>query len=95
LHFNAEPYTSAHTGRHSLCGYKKCPWRIAYATHNSVLNPQQHQMQQDKVMLLTIQQTWEELTILHFFFKILIQIHTAVNIIHQNVQTSETLPAGM
>jgi hypothetical protein len=66
-----------------------------YATHSSVLNPQQHQMQQDKVMLLTTTQyTWERLTVLHFF-KILTQIHTAVNILHQNVRTSETLPAGM
>lgn len=70
----AEHYTSAHTRRH-----KNCPWRIVYATHNSVLNPQQHQMQQDKVMLLTtIQYTWKRLTVLHFFKKILIQIHTAV-----------------
>ena len=75
LHFNAEPYTSAHTGRHSLCGYKNCPWKIAYAAHNSVLNPQQHQMQQDKVMLLTIQYIWEGLIVLHIYIYIYIYIY--------------------
>ena len=49
------------------------------------------------MLLKTMQYAWERLIgqVLHFFFKILIQIHTTVNIIHQNEQTSETLPAGM